>query len=54
MAEVSELAGPLDAENTAAQHERIRPRQFQWQHEMKDGRMRYVFAGQSFTVIRIQ
>jgi hypothetical protein len=54
VAEVMELAGPLDARNTADRKDRIKPNQIAWRHGMKDGVMKIEFAGQSFTVIRMQ
>jgi hypothetical protein len=54
VAEVMELAGPLDARNTAGERERIVPKRIEWRHEMKDGAVKYEFAGQSFTVIHFR
>jgi len=54
VAEVTELAGALDARNTAGERERIVPRHVEWRHGMKDGVVKYQFAGQSFTVIKME
>jgi len=51
-AAVEELAGPLDATNSADNPERIRPRKAEWRHEIKDERARYAFPPYSFTVLR--
>ena len=53
VAEVTELAGPLNATNTAAERERIKPKTVDWRHGMKDGVMKYELARQSFTVIHL-
>jgi len=53
VAEVMELHGPLDARNTAGERERIVPKRVEWRHGMKDGVVKYEFAAQSFTVIKM-
>ncbi|HEV8291297.1 MAG TPA: hypothetical protein VGP94_05220, partial [Tepidisphaeraceae bacterium] len=54
LGEVLELAGPLDARNTANERERIKPKHTAWPHGIKDGSLAYEFAGHSFTVIRFE
>jgi len=54
LAEVMELAGPVDARNSSAEREKIRPKRIEWRHGMKDGSMRYEFPERSFTVIRME
>jgi alpha-L-arabinofuranosidase len=51
---VEELAGPLEAVNTAADPERIKPRSFDWRHALRDGAATYRFPPYSFTVIRFE
>jgi hypothetical protein len=51
-AQVTQLAGPLDAVNTAATPNAIVPRQCEWEHGLKDGRTSYTFPARSFTIIR--
>jgi hypothetical protein len=53
-ASVEELAGPLNAVNTADAQQRISPRRSEWRHAMKDGVARYVFPPHSFTVLRFE
>ncbi|OWK36562.1 family 16 glycoside hydrolase [Fimbriiglobus ruber] len=53
-AKVEELAGPLDARNTAASPDRIRPRQVEWPHRLAEGVASYTFPPHSFTVIRFE
>jgi hypothetical protein len=52
VAEVMELAGPLDGRNTAQEPQRITSKPKQWRYEIKEGAARYTFAPQSFTIIR--
>jgi alpha-L-arabinofuranosidase len=54
VAHVEELAGPLDAVNTAANPERIKPRSFDWRHAVRDGGTTYTFPPNSLTVIRFE
>jgi alpha-L-arabinofuranosidase len=54
MAEVNELAGPLDADNTARDTQRIMPRARQWAYSAKTGKTSITFGADSFTVIRFQ
>ena len=54
VARVEELSGPLNARNTAAAPERIKPRVFEWRHRAKDGAVIYEFPPYSFTVIRFE
>ena len=50
-AQVEELTGPLNADNSAVAPERIKPHSFTWQPAWKNGRTHYTFPPQSFTVI---
>jgi len=49
-----ELAGPLDAGNTAEEPGRIRPRSFEWRHGLAGGKTTYEFPPRSFTVLRFE
>lgn len=49
---VTELAGPLEARNTAAEPTAIVPRQRTWQHALQDGAAHYSFPPYSVTVMR--
>ena len=53
VAQVTELAGPLRAVNTAAQPNAIVPQSRGWRHEIKDGSAQYTFPPYSITVIRL-
>jgi len=53
-ATVEELAGPLEAVNTAAEPDRIKPRRSDWKHEMIGGKAAYSFPPHSITIIRIE
>jgi hypothetical protein len=50
-AHVEELAGPLDAANTATRMDRLVPKQSSWEHGTGNGAPRRVFPPHSFTVI---
>ena len=50
-ARVEELAGPLDAANSAANVRRIEPKSTGWKHGMRNGAATYTFPPHSFTVI---
>jgi hypothetical protein len=52
-ARVEELAGPLDAVNTAQTPNRIVSKAIQWRHKFKNGAASYQFPALSFTVIRL-
>jgi hypothetical protein len=52
VAQVTELSGPPDAVNTAAQPRAIVPRSRPWPHAAKEGNARYTFPPYSFTVLR--
>jgi alpha-L-arabinofuranosidase len=54
MAQVEELAGPLDATNPADDPARIQPRQAEWRHAAADGAARYTFPPYSFTILRFE
>lgn len=51
-ATIEELAGPLNAVNTAQDPDHIKPSTKQWPPEFKHGRTTYQFPPHSFTVIR--
>jgi hypothetical protein len=53
-AKVTELAGQLDAVNSADKMQSIVPREIAWNHELKDGKTRYTFPPHSFTVLRFE
>jgi alpha-L-arabinofuranosidase len=53
-ARFEELAGPLDATNTAEEPTRIVPREGEWRHTSSDGAPRYTFPPHSFTVLRFE
>ncbi len=53
-AHVTELAGPLNAVNTAADPRRLVPNEKVWKHAMKDGATSYEFAPYSFTILRFE
>ena len=52
MAEVTELAGPLEAANTANKPDTITPRKAQWRQGPKDSPANYVFPAHSVTLLR--
>jgi hypothetical protein len=54
LAVAEELVAPLQAANTAASPERVKPVRVEWRHEMKDGEAKYQFAPLSFTVLRFE
>lgn len=54
LAKVEELAGPLDAVNTAAQPGRITPKQLNCRHEFANGKLLYTFPPLSFTVLKFE
>lgn len=51
-AKVEELAGPLDAKNTADDSRHIQSRSFTWNHQMQSGSADYEFPPSSFTVLK--
>jgi len=53
-AQVTELSGPLDAANTAANPDACVPVQREWRHGLRDGGTRYEFPPRSFTVMRFE
>jgi alpha-L-arabinofuranosidase len=53
-ATVQELAGSLDARNTADQPTQIAPRSETWTHEFAQGPMKRLFSAHSFTIIRFE
>ncbi len=53
-AQVTELAGPLQAVNTAARPYAIVPQSREWRHALNDGTVRYTFLPYSVTVIRFE
>ena len=54
LAVAEELVAPLQAANTAASPERVKPVRVLWRHEMKDGEATYQFAPHSFIVLRFE
>lgn len=54
IATVEELAAPLDAVNTAAQPDRVRPRKREWRHKLAGRETSYTFPARSFTVLRFE
>jgi alpha-L-arabinofuranosidase len=54
LAVAEELVAPLQAANTAAAPERVKPGRVEWRHRMKDGEARYQFAPHSFTMLRFE
>jgi hypothetical protein len=53
-AQVTELAGPLEARNTAARPDAIVPQRRDWQHGIKDGVTSYTFPPYSVNVLRFE
>lgn len=51
---VEELTGDVHDFNTREQPEKIKPVRRSWQHQMKDGRIRYAFPANSFTIIELE
>lgn len=54
VAQVTELAGPLAARNTAQEPDTIVPRQRSWRHGLKDGSAGYTFPPYSVNVLRFE
>ena len=54
VAEVTELSGPLDATNGAANPEAFIPKRSQWRYDLHDGDTTRVFLPRSVTVIRFE
>ena len=54
LAAVEELAGPLDAVNTAEFPERIKPNGTEWRHAFENGRASYAFPEHSLTIMRFE
>ncbi len=54
LASVEELAGALDAVNSAAEPRRIVPQTRQWRHELSSTAPTYTFPARSFTVLTIE
>ncbi|HJT33451.1 MAG TPA: family 16 glycoside hydrolase [Pirellulales bacterium] len=54
IATVEELAAPLDAVNTAAQPDHVKPRKREWRHELAGQEAGYTFPARSFTVLRFR
>src|SRR5262249_12919278 len=52
-ARVQTLSGPLDARNTAANPDSIKPKIVEWKHGLEDGETSVKFAGHSFTIIQL-
>jgi len=53
-AQVTELAGPLSATNTAEEPTRLKPRSFSWEHKLRKGNTDFTFAPFSVTLIRFE
>lgn len=53
-ASVEELAGPMNAVNTAAEPRRIIPKTREWRHELGKGASTYTFPPGSFTVLTFE
>jgi hypothetical protein len=53
-AQAMELCAAFEAVNTAAEPNKIVPKQSQWQHAIKDGQATRVFPPYSFTVLRFE
>jgi alpha-L-arabinofuranosidase len=53
-AEVTELAGALEAVNTASSVSAIVPKRSAWNHRMKEGRTSRTFPPHSFSVVRFE
>jgi hypothetical protein len=54
VAEVEELAAPLQAANTTAVPDRVKPRRFDWRHALQAGSAAYTVPPHSVSVIRFQ
>ncbi len=54
VAEVTELSGPLNPANTAANPDAFVPKRSQWRYELHDGDTTRVFLPRSVTVIRFE
>ena len=54
VAQVTELAGALDAANTADQPDAILPKSSEWTHAFADGATSYTFPPHSFTLIHLE
>src|SRR5262249_47469852 len=52
--QVTELSGPPDAVNTAAQPRAVVPQSRPWEHATKAGSTRYTFLPHSVTVLRLE
>ena len=53
-AQVTELAGPLDAVNTAERPEAIVPQRSEWKHALRDGPALRAFPPNSLTILRLE
>jgi hypothetical protein len=54
VAQVTELSGPLEANNTASQPKTIVSESRQWKHDIRDGNAAYSFPPYSVTVLRLE
>lgn len=54
IAKVEQLAGPLEAVNTAAKPDQIKPRCSEWIHHMAGGTAEYSFPARSITIVRFE
>ena len=53
-AKVTELAGPMDAVNTAEKMDNVVPKESDWTHGLKEGKTSYAFPPHSLTVLRFE
>ncbi len=54
VAKATELSGDFEVVNTAAETNKIVPKQIQWRHGIKDGQAMRVFPPYTFTVLRFE
>jgi alpha-L-arabinofuranosidase len=54
VAQAIELCGDFEAVNTAAEPDKVVPKQSSWQHGLKDGKTSRVFPPYSFTLLRFE
>lgn len=54
LAQVTELAGPLNAVNTADKPDALVPQPSAWRHDLKQGNARRTFPPHSFTLLRFE
>ncbi len=54
VATIEQMAGPLEARNTAQETERIRPVRSEWKHGLESGKASYTFPPHSITILRLE